>query len=79
MNTLTTAQFQQIHNAFFGCDATDRDILRYLKEAEETLVLCKEEVTPEGIEELLVLWFQEEQMEADEDWSNRSRLMLDDA
>jgi len=79
MQTATVTQIQEVHNAFFGCDATDRDILRYIKEAEETLVLCKEEITPDAIAELLILWFEEQQMEANADCSSRSRLMLDDA
>ena len=79
MQTATVTQAQEIHNAFFGCDATDHDILRYIKEAEETLVLCREEITPDAIAELLTLWFQEQQMEANADFSSRSRLMLDDA
>jgi len=77
--TLTMTQAQKIHIAVFGCDASDRDILRYIKEAEETLVLCKEEITPRGVAKLLANWFQEEKMQFDADWRDRSRLMLDDA
>jgi hypothetical protein len=79
MKTFTVTQAQKIHNAFFGCNATNHDILRYIKEAEETLILCKQQITPESIEELLVFWFKEEQMESDADWRNCLRLMLDDA
>jgi len=77
--TLTMTQAQKIHTDVLGCDASDRDILRYIKEAKETLVLCKEEITPRSIAELLANWFQEEKMEFDADWRDRSRLMLDDA
>ena len=52
-------QAQKIHNDVFGCDATNADILKYLKEAEEILMLCKQQITPENIKELLTFWFQE--------------------
>lgn len=79
MTALTVTQAQKIHFDFFGFEHTDHGILHLLKEAKETLILCKEEVTPESMEDLLILWFKEEQMESDADWSHRSRLMLDDA
>jgi hypothetical protein len=79
MQTLTIDKAQQIHISVFGCNASDRDILRYLEEAEKTLMLCREQITQANIEELLVFWFKEEKKESDANWAIRSRLMLDDA
>lgn len=79
MQKLTVDQVKEIHSAVFGYYASDRDIVRDLKEAEETLALCREEVTLESVEELFALWFNEEHLESVADHSERSRLMLDDA
>jgi len=79
MQTLTMDKAQQIHINVFGCDASDRDILRYLQEAEETLVLCKETITSDSVSKLLTQWFEEEKMENDAAWRSHLRLMLDDA
>jgi hypothetical protein len=79
MQTLTITEAQKIHNSIFGCDASDRDILNYLKEAQETLLLCREQITQANIEELLVFWFKEEKKESDINFAIRTRLMLDDA
>lgn len=79
MEKFAIAEVQKIHNSVFGCNATNRDILKYLKEAEETLMLCKQQITPENIKELLVFWFNEEKKEAQAEWREYTRLMLDDA
>lgn len=79
MEKLTITQVQKIHNDVFGCDATERDILKYLKDAEETLLLCKEQITLESIKELILFWLNEQKKEAQAEWREYTRLMLDDA
>ena len=63
MQIFAIAQVQKIHNDVFSCDATERDILKYLKDAEETLLLCREQITPANIEELILFWLNEQKKE----------------
>ena len=79
MQIFAIAQIQKIHNDVFGCNATERDILKYLKDAEETLLLCREQITPANIEELILFWLNEQKKEAQAEWREYTRLMLDDA
>ena len=79
MNKLTMTQAQKIHHAIFGCDATDRDILRLLNDVEQNLIFCKIEVTTESMGEMLYQWLEEEKTENDASWARRAQLMLDDA
>lgn len=79
MNKLTMTQAQKIHHSIFGCDATDRDILRLLNDVEENLIFCKIEVTTVSMGEMLYQWLEEEKTENDASWARRAQLMLDDA
>lgn len=79
MNKLTMTQAQKIHYDIFGCDATDRDILRLLNDVEQNLIFCKIEVTTESMHEMLYQWLEEEKTENDASWARRAQLMLDDA